>query len=67
MSLDYADNICVGGMIEVPAAVLAADAFARELDFSLHRHKTTLCNILPAIDRPMMKSISRRLSCIHLF
>ncbi len=31
--LDFADDIPIGGMIEVPAAALSADAFSRELDF----------------------------------
>ncbi|MEW8505586.1 MAG: phosphoenolpyruvate--protein phosphotransferase [Candidatus Thiodiazotropha sp.] len=31
--IDFDTNIPVGGMIEVPAAALAADAFARHLDF----------------------------------
>jgi len=29
----YADNIAIGGMIEVPAAALAANQFAKHLDF----------------------------------
>jgi phosphotransferase system enzyme I (PtsI) len=31
--IDFDDSIPVGGMIEVPAAALLADVFARELDF----------------------------------
>lgn len=31
--IDYDHDICVGGMIEVPAAALALDVFLRKLDF----------------------------------
>lgn len=48
--LAYADNICVGGMIEVPAAALAANAFARELDF-LSVGTNDLVQYTLAIDR----------------
>ncbi|MCW8889301.1 MAG: phosphoenolpyruvate--protein phosphotransferase [Sedimenticola sp.] len=32
-NLPFAEHIPIGGMIEVPAAALSADAFSRELDF----------------------------------
>lgn len=31
--IPYADNVMIGGMIEVPAAALIAESFARKLDF----------------------------------
>jgi len=32
-NIPFKDNIEIGGMIEIPAAAICADAFARELDF----------------------------------
>lgn len=48
--IPYAKNIPVGGMIEVPAAALAADAFTRELDF-LSIGTNDLIQYSMAIDR----------------
>lgn len=49
-SIPFVEDIPVGGMIEIPAAALCADAFARELDF-LSLGTNDLIQYSLAIDR----------------
>ena len=36
---DFDENIPVGAMIEVPAAAISANIFAKQLDFLIHWYK----------------------------